>query len=151
MQDKIEDIEFLPCLEFEMIKNLEKYLLVFDDSGEEICQDKEFVKLAVSGRHKKVNCIFVKHNLFRRASGHAQLISTRLISFSSNHHGIFSKLMFLVDSRTIPSSFEIAIKRPQMNRLVISWLTLTHEQVTLCVIVPISWARSQLTFTFQRH
>ena len=151
MQDKIEDKEFLPCLEFEMIKNLEKYLPVFDDSGEEIYQDKEFVKLAVSGRHKKVNCIFVKHNLFHQSkwSRTIDLNTTHIIL--SNHHGIFSKLMFLVDSRTIPSSFEIAIKRPQMNHLVISWLTLTHEQLTLCVIVPISWARSQLTFTFHRH
>ena len=43
MQDKIEDIDFLPCLEFEMIKNLENCLLVFDDScgdlpGEGICK-----------------------------------------------------------------------------------------------------------------
>ena len=48
MQDKIVDIEFLLCLEFE---NLQNCLLVFDDSCEEIYQEKEFVKLAVSGRH----------------------------------------------------------------------------------------------------
>ena len=85
MQDKIEDIEFLPCLEFEMIKNFENCLLVFDDSCEEIYQEKEFVKLAVSGRHKKVNCIFVKHNLFRQSkwSRTIDLNPTYIILFKS--------------------------------------------------------------------
>ena len=36
----------------------------FDDSCEEIYQEKEF---AVSGRHKTVNGIFVKHNLFHQS------------------------------------------------------------------------------------
>ena len=85
MQDKIEDIEILPCLEFEMIKNLENCLLVFDDSCEEIYQKKEFVKLAVSGRHKKVNCIFVKHNLFHQSkwSRTIDLNTTHIILFKS--------------------------------------------------------------------
>ena len=78
IQDKIKDIELLPCSKFQMIKNTKNCLLVFDDSCEEIYQ-KKFVKLAVSGRHKKVNYIFVKHNFFIRASGHAQFISTRPI------------------------------------------------------------------------
>ena len=95
MQGKIEDIEFLPCLEFEMIKNLENCLLVFDDSCEEIYQEKEFVKLAVSGRHKKVNCIFVKHNLFHQSKW------SRTIDLNTTHIILFKsppKLMFLVDS-----------------------------------------------------
>ena len=85
MQDKIEDIEFLPCLEFEMIKNLENCLLVFDDSCEEIYQEKDFVKLAVSGRHKKVNCIFVKHNLFHQSkwSRTIDLNTTHIVLFKS--------------------------------------------------------------------
>ena len=85
MQDKIEDIEFLPCLEFEMIKNLENCLLVFDDSCKEIYQEKEFVKLAVSGRHKKVNCIFVKHNLFHQSkwSRTFDLNTTHIVLFKS--------------------------------------------------------------------
>ena len=81
MQDQIEDIEFLPCLEFEMIKNLENFLLVFDDSCEEIYQ-KEFVKLAVSGRHKKVNWIF-SNNLFHQSewSRTIDLTTTHIILF----------------------------------------------------------------------
>ena len=34
------NIEFVPCLDFEMIKKLENCLLVFDDSWEEIYQEK---------------------------------------------------------------------------------------------------------------
>ena len=41
MQDKIEDIGFLPCLEFEMIINLENCSLVLD-SCEEIYQKKHY-------------------------------------------------------------------------------------------------------------
>ena len=84
MEDKL-DIEFLPCLDFEMIKNLHDCMLVFDDSCEEIYQQKEFVKLAVSGRHKKVNCIFVKHNLFHQSkwSRTIDLNTTHIVLFKS--------------------------------------------------------------------
>ena len=84
MSEKL-DIEFIPCLDFEMIKNLENCLLVFDDSCEEIYQEKEFVKLAVAGRHKKVHCIFVKHNLFHQSkwSRTIDLNTTHVILFKS--------------------------------------------------------------------
>ena len=36
------NIEFIPCLDFELIKNLENCLLVFDDSCEEIYQEQAF-------------------------------------------------------------------------------------------------------------
>ena len=78
------DIEFVPCLYFSMIKKLEDCLLVFDDSCEEIYQEKEFVKLAVAGR-QKVHCIFVKHNLFHQSkwSHTIDLNTTPLILFKS--------------------------------------------------------------------
>ena len=61
------NVEFIPCLDFEMIKNWENCLLVFDDSCDEIYQEQAFVKLAVAGRHRKLHCIFVKHNLFHQS------------------------------------------------------------------------------------
>ena len=42
------NIEFVPCLNFNVIKKLD-CLLVFDDSCEEIYQEKEFVKFAGAG------------------------------------------------------------------------------------------------------
>ena len=72
-----------------MIKNLEKSSLVFDDSCEEIYQGKEFVKLAVSGGHEKVNCIFVKHYLFHQSkwSCTIDLNTTHIIPFTSLRDG----------------------------------------------------------------
>ena len=79
------NIEFVPCLDFEMIKKLENCLLVFDDSCEEIYQEKEFVKIAVAGRHKKIHCIFVKHNLFHQSkwSRTIDLNTTHVVLFRS--------------------------------------------------------------------
>ena len=68
-----------------MIKKLEDCLLVFDDSCGEVYQEKEFVKLAVAGRRKKVDCIFVKHNLFHQSkwSRTIDLNTTHIILFKS--------------------------------------------------------------------
>ena len=41
-------------------------LLVFDDSCEEILQSADFANLATSGRHKGLNTIFIKHNLYQQ-------------------------------------------------------------------------------------
>ena len=84
MAEKL-NIEFVPCLDFEMIKKLENCLLVFDDSCEEIYQEKEFVKIAVAGRHKKIHCIFVKHNLFHQSkwSRTIDLNTTHVVLFKS--------------------------------------------------------------------
>ena len=49
-----------------MIKKPELCLLVFDESWGEISQETEIVEIAVAGRHIKVHCIFVKHNLFHQ-------------------------------------------------------------------------------------
>ena len=49
------NIEFIACLDFKMIKNLENCLLVFDDSCEETYQEQAFAKLEVAGRHRKLH------------------------------------------------------------------------------------------------
>ena len=90
---KKQNIEFVPCLDFSMIKKLEGCLLVFDDSSEEIYQAKKFVKLAVAERHKNVHCIFMKHNLFHQVGGRVPLTSIQLTSFHSRHHAIYNKLI----------------------------------------------------------
>ena len=79
------DIEFVSCIDFEMIEKLENCLLIFDDSCEEIYEDKRFLKIATSGRHKKVHVIFVKHNLFHQSknSRTIDLNTTHVILFNS--------------------------------------------------------------------
>ena len=85
MSEKL-GIEFIPCLDFKMIKNLENCMLIFDDSWEEIYQEKEFVKLAVACTHKKVQCIFVKHNLFHQSKW------SRTIDLNKTHVVLFKSL-----------------------------------------------------------
>ena len=57
------NIEIVPCLDFEMIKNLENCLLVFDNSCEAICQKEAFIKLAVAVA-QKTTLNFCKIQLF---------------------------------------------------------------------------------------
>ena len=72
------NIENIPSLDFEMIKNLENFLLVI-----EIYQEQAFVKLAVAGRHRKLHCIFVKHSLFHQSKW------TRKIDLNTTHVILF--------------------------------------------------------------
>ena len=57
MQRVIPVIEFLKYSGFDIAKNLTHRLFIYDDSCEEIFNDKEFVKIATSGRHRKLHVI----------------------------------------------------------------------------------------------
>ena len=67
MQRVIPGIEFLKYSGFDRTKKLSHCLLIYDDSCEGIFNDKEFVKIATSGRHRKLHFIYVKHNLFHQS------------------------------------------------------------------------------------
>ena len=85
MQRVIPGIEFLKYSGFDITKKLSHCLLIYDDSCEEIFNDKEFVKIATSGRHRKVHVIYVKHNLFHQSkwSRTIDLNTTHIILFKS--------------------------------------------------------------------
>ena len=72
MQKKVSNIEFIGSLDFDFIENLPKdgtnYLLIFDDSCDETSRSKQFEKIATAGRHRKLNCIYIKHNLFHKSA-----------------------------------------------------------------------------------
>ena len=71
MQKEIENLEFVQGVSFEFIDSLKnngtKYLLIFDDSCEEICNSKAFVDIATTGRHQGLSTIYIKHNLFHQS------------------------------------------------------------------------------------
>ena len=71
MQKGIENLEFVQGVNFEFIDSLKnngtKYLLIFDDSCGEICNSKAFVDIATAGRHRGLNTIYIKHNLFHQS------------------------------------------------------------------------------------
>ena len=66
-----KNFEFINGVDFDMINQLPndktKYLLIFDDSCDEICRSKDFQMIATAGRHKGLNVIYIKHNLFHKS------------------------------------------------------------------------------------
>ena len=85
----VKTIEFKEVVVFEFIQNLPnngtKYLLIFEDSCEEISSSKAFVKIATAGRHKGLRTIYIKQNLFHqsRLGGDIELQNTHIILFKS--------------------------------------------------------------------
>ena len=72
MQKEIENLDFVQGVNFEFIDSLKnnngtKYLLIFDDSCEEVCNSKAFVDIATAGRHRGLSTIYIKHNLFHQS------------------------------------------------------------------------------------
>ena len=89
MQKKIENLEFVQGVNFEFIGSLKnngtKYLLIFDDSCEEICNSKAFVDIATAGRHRGLSTIYIKHNLFHqnKLGRDVELQNTHIVLFKS--------------------------------------------------------------------
>ena len=71
MQKEIKNIEFMQGVSFEFIDLLKNngtmYLLIFDDSCEEICNSKTFVDIATAGTHRDLSTIYIKNNLFHQS------------------------------------------------------------------------------------
>ena len=89
MKEKVKNIEFINGIDFQFIEqlpnNAKKYLLIFDDSCEEIFNSKEFVKVATAGRHRGLNTIYIKHNLFHKSKlgRDVELQNTHIVLFKS--------------------------------------------------------------------
>ena len=90
MSKNIKNIHFIQGVDFEFIQNLPKngtkYLLIFDDSCEEISSSKGFFKIATAGRHKGLSTIYVKHSLFHqsRLGRDIELQNTHIVLFKSS-------------------------------------------------------------------
>ena len=68
MQQEIGNLEFVHCVHFEYIDSLKidsaKYMSVFDDSCEEICNSEVTVDFVTAGRHRGLSAFYIQHNLF---------------------------------------------------------------------------------------
>ena len=71
MSKNIKNIVIVQGVDFKLIQNLPnngtKYLLIFDESCEEISSSKEFVTIATAGRHKGLSTVYIKLNLFHQS------------------------------------------------------------------------------------
>ena len=68
MQRENESLEVVQSVDFEFIYSLKyngiKYLLIFDDSCEEICNSTALIDIATTGRHQRLSTIYINHKLF---------------------------------------------------------------------------------------
>ena len=89
MQKEIENFEIVQGVGFEFIDSLKnngtKYLLIFDNSCEEICNSKTFVDIATAGRHRGLSTIYIKRNLFHKSKlgSDVDLQNTHIVLFKS--------------------------------------------------------------------
>ena len=87
MQEEVSNIEFIGGLDF--IENLPNdrtnYLLIFDDSSDEISRSKQLEQIPIAGRHKKLNSIYKKHSLFHKSENgwDTELQHTHIVLFKS--------------------------------------------------------------------
>ena len=68
---KVENLEFVRAVNFDFIDSLKnngtKYLLIFDDSSEKICNSKDFVDIATAGKHRGLSTVYIKQNFFHQS------------------------------------------------------------------------------------
>ena len=89
MRKEIENLEFVLGVNFDFIDSLKnngtKYMLIFDESFEEICDSKAFVDIATTGRHRGLSTIYIKHNLFHQSKlgRDVELQNTHNVPFKS--------------------------------------------------------------------
>ena len=89
MQKEIDNLEFVQGVHFEFINSLKnnatKYLLVSDDPCAEIWNSKEFLDIAIAGRHRGFSTIYIKHNLFHQSKlgRDVELQNTLIVLFKS--------------------------------------------------------------------
>ena len=89
MQKQIENLEFVRGVKFEFCDSLKnngtKYMLIFDNSCEEIWNSKAFVDIATAGRHRGLSTIYIKHNLFQHSNlgRDVELQNTHIALFES--------------------------------------------------------------------
>ena len=89
MLTEIKNLEFVRGVNFEIIDSLKnngsKYLLMFDDPCEEICNSKAFGDHATAGRHRGLSTIYIKHNFFHQSKleRDVELQNTHIVLFKS--------------------------------------------------------------------
>ena len=71
MQKELDNLELVQDVNFRILDSLKnnatKYLLIIDDSCEDICNAKALVDIGSAGRHRGLNNIYVKLNLFHQS------------------------------------------------------------------------------------
>ena len=87
MEKEIENLEFVEGLNIEFIDSLKsngtKYLFIFENSSEEICNSKAFFVNTIAGRHRALGTFYNNHDLWHQANLGETLSSRTRILVSS--------------------------------------------------------------------
>ena len=84
-----KNLKCIQGVDFDLIENVPnngtKYVLSFDDSCEVNSNSKQFVKTANAGRHKGLNTIYIKQNLFQQSKKGTYVVlqNTHIVLFTS--------------------------------------------------------------------
>ena len=80
-----KSIDFIRFTSFDVRTTIEKCLRKFDDSCEEIYNEREFLNIVRSGSYRGLHAVYVNHNLFQRSrfSRTLDLSPTHIIIFKS--------------------------------------------------------------------
>ena len=101
----------------------EKALAIFDDSCEEILQSANFANLATAGRHKGVNVIFIKHNLYQQGKYCVTVDknTTQLIILKSPRIGrqlrLLGSELEIADAAFLQDAYQLATSVPHGHLL----------------------------------
>ena len=86
---KVKKLGFVRGVNFEFIDSLKnngtKYLLLFDNSCEKICNSKAFADISTAGKHRSLSTIYIKHNLLHQVKlgGDVELQNNHIVLFKS--------------------------------------------------------------------
>ena len=133
---EIRNIEFIGSLDFDFIENLPNdgtnYRLFFHDSCDEISRSKQFEKIAIAGRHRKLNCIYIQNSLFHESANgrDTELKNTHIVLFKSPRNDqqtdVLGKQLGLgntlwkwyVDATSVPYGHSMIDLSPKTNDLL---------------------------------
>ena len=133
MLKEIENIEFVQRVNLVLIDSLEntgtKYLLIFEDSRQELCNSREFEKIAVAGRHRGLSTIYIKHNFFHKSKlgRDIELQNTHIVLFKSPRDVL--QVGRLSVHLGLGLSLVDCVKMQHLYHLVIYWLTCLPERM----------------------
>ena len=139
MQKEIENLEFVQGVNFEFIVSLKhngtKYLLIFDDSSEKICNSKAFVDFATAGRHRGLSTIFIEHHLFHQSKlgRDVELHNTHNVPLKSPRDVM--QVTTLAHSWVLVQNLLTGIERQRLFPLVLCWLVCRLAETIDYVIV----------------
>ena len=130
MQNEIENFEFVQFVNFEYTVSLKnnstKYLLISDTSSGEICKSKALADIDTVGRHRGLNTIYNKHNLFH----HSKL--QRVVELHNTHIVLFKSPRDVMQVSTLSAHLGLGSKLADWCRhlfpTVISCLTCRYKQ-----------------------